>query len=564
MHVVDIPAGMDEAVESNVGLALVLLKRHTGMLLAVPVGFFSEESLAAGLSAGSDEQIGQSTTITVPAGEKYDLGSSEQPQPMEGASVTLVLVDVSDDMAHFLMPYGADHDVDMMHAFDQNNPYLLPMSAELARDVWAWVLDPSSGQRIAFYSADEEVEEVASPKAVPLPPKKKASPSTKSAAKPGAADGARKPKATVANLAMSMEQFADTLPKLADQLTALQARQLQMEEKIAGTIEAQSRPSALRQPLGSSTTTGSLGPALSPMELLRQMPPPGRSMSAAVPSPARPRVSFAAQEEAQDLLEEKQETADGSDLAKAILAQSQALTTLVQHLAASDPLQDLASSSSSSISSKGSQGRLRLQQELALQRGTFFQAVLQAMARRMQPTRVSEQSPAELSARGITPTPYVERYGGYGRVKDIGCFQWQVSLILEHLQHDNINAAKDAAALLAVCLEQTALDQGRTDVGLLLSLTEEPPAGVFTNRSLPGTFRGRPFAPLADQKWITTTLAYIREMDLINSRRLDATSKTADRENPGQDAQKPNPKKAPKKQAKGAGKQKNQQTEEEV
>lgn len=564
VQVIDIPAGMDDAVESNVALALVLLKRHTGLLLAVPMGFFSEESLAAGLTAEPDDQIGQSTTMTVPAGEKFDLSQTDQPQALDGAMVTLVVVDVANSMQQFLTPYGPDHDVDMMHAFDQNNPYLVPMTAELCRDVWAWVMDPGSGQRVAYYSADEGMEDHPSPTAVPLPTRPKASPSTKGGARPGAADGPRKPKPTVASLSLTMEKVAESIPRLADQLSALQIRQSQMEERLAGNIEGQSRPSALRQPLGSSITTGSLGHALTPAELVKQMPPPGRSTSLPMSSAARPRVSFAQKEEVQELLSEKQETSEDGDLAKAIYAQSQALTTLVQHLASSDPLPDLAASSSSSISSRGAQGRMKLQQELAMQRGSFFQSVLQAMARRMQPTRIAEQAPGELSARGITPTAYLERYGGYGKVKDIGCFQWQVGLIMEHLQHDSINAAKDAVALLAVCLEQTALDQGRTDVGLLLSLTEEPPAGVFTNRSLPGTFRGRPFAPLADQRWITTTLAYIKEMDLINSRRLDATTKPPDRENPGQDATKPNPKKAPRKQAKGNGKQKGQQAEEDA
>eukprot|EP00438_Fugacium_kawagutii_P018756 Skav204395 [mRNA] locus=scaffold2947:164542:176525:+ [translate_table: standard] len=489
VHVIDIPPGMDEAVESNVALALVILKRHTGMLLAVPTGFFSEEALAAGLTAGPDDQIGQSTTLALPAGEKFDLAALDQPQPLEDAFVAVVLVDVSNDMAQFLSPYGQEHDVDTC----------MP-SIRTTR------------QRVAFYSADEGVENGGSPVAVPLPPKRRAAPSSKGGSSGG--DGGE----------------ADRLhcgPK-----------------------------QTLRQPLGSSNSTGSLSAAAAPSELVKLMPPPTRSMSSLHQSPVRPRVSFASMEEAKQLQQEKQETEESGDLAKAIYAQSHALTTSVQHLASTDPLQDLASSSSSSISSKGSQGRMRLQQEVAMQRGTFFQSVLQQMARRMQPTRIAEQSPAELSMRGITPTSYLERYGGYGKLKDIGCFQWQICLIMEHLQHDNINAAKDGNALLAVCLEQTALDQGRTDVGLLLSLTEEPPAGVFTNRSLPGTFRGRPFAPMADQRWITTTLAYIREMDLINSRRLDATSsKTGDKDQPEKDPQKPNPKKTPKKHPKGGGKQ---------
>jgi hypothetical protein len=61
---------------------------------------------------------------------------------------------------------------------------------------------------------------------------------------------------------------------------------------------------------------------------------------------------------------------------------------------------------------------------------------------------------------------------------------WQVALVLDRLQNENIAGAKDAIALLAVCPEQTALDNGRMDVALLLSLAEDPPSGLFINRTL--------------------------------------------------------------------------------
>ena len=211
--------------------------------------------------------------------------------------------------------------------------------------------------------------------------------------------------------------------------------------------------------------------------------------------------------------ERNQET-DGGELARAVLAQSQALTTLVSHLTNADPIGDL-SGSSSTLSTKGAQGRARLQQELASHRGTFFQSVLQSMARRMQPARVAKQTPQELAMRGVVPTAYLERFGGYGRTRDLGCLQWQVMMILDHLQQENVQAAKDATALLAVCLEQASLDSGRLDIGMLLSLSEDPPAGIFQTRLTTSYAKGRAFAPLAEQRWVTIALAYIKEMDLI-------------------------------------------------
>ena len=294
---------------------------------------------------------------------------------------------------------------------------------------------------------------------------------------------------------------------------------------------------------------------MGPAQLVKEMPPPKSTLIGGARPSKQPSSS---QEEATQLAEDKEVVEDSGELAKAVLAQSQALTALVSHLTNVDPIGDL-SSSSTGLSSKGSGGRIRLQQELAQHRGNFYLSVLQAMARRMQPSRVAEQTPAELAARGISPTIYVERYVGYGRNRELGSLMWQVAQILDHFQSDNISAAKDATALLAVCLEQAALDGGKMDLALLLSLTEDPPAGVFTNRSLAGVTRGRAFANLAEQKWVTTALAFVREMDLISSRRQDVTGTKGDK--PAADQ--PGPKREPKKKAKAKGKGSGGQREED-
>ena len=161
----------------------------------------------------------------------------------------------------------------------------------------------------------------------------------------------------------------------------------------------------------------------------------------------------------------------------------------------SDPLGDFVSSSMG-FSSRGATGHQKVEQELALHRGTFYQAVMSAMARRMQPARSSEAQPGELLTKGVAASAYVKRFGGYGHCRDIGQIMWMVSLVMDHLQTENLGAVKDAV----VCLEQTALDNGRMDIGLLLALQEDPPAALFTNRSLANYSKGKAFAPLADQK----------------------------------------------------------------
>lgn len=77
-------------------------------------------------------------------------------------------------------------------------------------------------------------------------------------------------------------------------------------------------------------------------------------------------------------------TAQDGDLARAVLAQSQALTAVVGQIAQSsqDPMMDLEATSSGART-RGALGRAKLQAELASHSGGFFMAVLRAMARRM-------------------------------------------------------------------------------------------------------------------------------------------------------------------------------------
>ena len=120
----------------------------------------------------------------------------------------------------------------------------------------------------------------------------------------------------------------------------------------------------------------------------------------------------------QELALQKEEVAS-VDVAQAILAQSTALTSLVATLAGSqqDPMQDLQGSSSGT---RGALGRAKLQEELAQQRGTFFHSVVQQMSRRMMPTAPVDQPYVQLVQQGVTGCRYLERFGGYGKQRELG------------------------------------------------------------------------------------------------------------------------------------------------
>lgn len=93
---------------------------------------------------------------------------------------------------------------------------------------------------------------------------------------------------------------------------------------------------------------------------------------------------------------------------------------------------------------------------------------------------------------------------------------------MDFLQVGNYGAAKDVVALLAVMLEQAVLDGGRFEVAQVLTLQEDVPYTVFSARQ--GSVARRAFAPLADQRWVTVALAYLKELETISSKRVEMLS----------------------------------------
>lgn len=537
-------------------LAIAVMVREDGLLLALPELALLGEVLGAGMQAGPLELIGPHTRVEVPAASMDEVAINADPVVSENQAVTAIVVDFSAGVLPFLKAADNEDLIDIM-AFDVLDSLLVPSPADLVQKALVWAQSMESSDRLQFYSADEAGDPA--PPSSPRPKPATRRRATASGGPPGGGRSGSAPrrKPTVANLAESLEEIAKVLPSVTTQLQDLTERTTAIEAHMSKPPD---RTSALRKPLGSFNTDGSGSPSRL-RSLVASMPPPK-----GISPQAKHRVSFGPQETA----EISEEFAEGrSDLAQAMIAQSQALTALVAQIAnnSGDPLQDL-SAVGSTLSSRGSLGRARLQSELAAHKGVFFQSVLQSMSRRMFPTQPAEVEMSVLQSRGVSPSLYLERFGGFGRTRDLGFIIWQVALCMNFLQEDNVPAAKDAISLLFVCLEQSAMDGGKMDVGLLLALVEDPPQTLFTGRSLAAGSTPRPFAPTANQKWVTTALQYLKELDTISTRRAEATSnKSGPSETAGSNPS-PNPRpKAKKGAGKGAAKAKaaaNQHQEEET
>ena len=332
-------------------MALVVIRKPSGVLLAILAGFFSEEVLEDGPSAGPMELIGPSHYVAVPGGGLEEMAPSAGTENLD-----VLLVDMGTGVLEHLVPV-ADYSgpTEILHLFLEGDPFVYPLKDQLIAEAWDWILSPEAESRVQYYSAGEEaaeevpevgagVEHTSNGPVMPGLGMPSAKPKAKSIPNP------RQKRPTTATLASSLEAVVAALPTLTTQIAQLNSRTRAMEEQMAQP----GRLSALRQPIHSSAMVGS-GAALvkSPAELFKEMPPPPttRTMKPAVPG--------ATQEELEvlEMQAEKGEDIPQSEVARAMLAQSTAITALAAQLASmnGDPMQELASSSSG-FSSRGASG----------------------------------------------------------------------------------------------------------------------------------------------------------------------------------------------------------------
>ena len=445
-----------------------------------------------------------------------------------GRQISVTLVDVREEAAALLLPMDLEEEPEFLHTFDMDAPEALPVFQELIDAARAWIAAGDAQERVLFYSAEE-----GEPSAH-VPPAKKA-------AKAAAPAKAKRP--TTALLSGQVQVLESLLPALTSQLESLAARQAAMEEVLAKRPQASvsapppAQQPALHQPAQhqpaqhlpmSASLAQPLGAAVSPpvgglAAAVGVLGPPPRTRQAQVlkdqPAAAAGLPELLAEEAEEGLGRERSDP-----LSQAVLAQSNALTALVAQLAAQsgDTFPDLTGVPGGSAASRGATQRARLQEELAMGSGAFYTAVTQNMLRRMQPaTPVASADLASLHKQGVNMCTYLERFGGFAQTRELGLIAWLVGIIFDLLQADQVEACKDRVALLLVLLEQGAMDAGRLDIAYLLTLAEDPPIGLFTNKTVLSTSRARSFAPLASQKWVTTALAFLREMDLIQSKRQE-------------------------------------------
>lgn len=123
---------------------------------------------------------------------------------------------------------------------------------------------------------------------------------------------------------------------------------------------------------------------------------------------------------------------------------------------------------------------------------------------------------------------------------------WLMAHVADQMLVGDYKGAQEMMALALVSTEQAAQDGLKWEVAWLLSLQEDPPPSLFVPRPSSTNPRLRAFAPLCPQEWATVALGFVKEVDLISSRRQESLV-PKNKENPMGGPKKPDEKEAWKK-----------------
>ena len=327
---------------------------------------------------------------------------------------------------------------------------------------------------------------------------------------------------TTAQLADQFASLMQSIPAIQSQLETLKGQQNQLQMSLQGSQVP--RPPPYRKPFPQAPNPEGGSAGIQTFGDLVGTPPRTKLPNKVGLSPAAQALPedepiFVPSEEGflKSLAPPVQ-----TDVPNALLQQSQAISALVAHLIGQDSLTDLASSGgSSSLSTKGTAKREKLQSDLANRSGNFLLQVAQNAHRRLKPTEPVPKDFPSFNGKSIL-SKYLERQGGFQGQKDLGLVAWLLAQIGDLMIAGDQKGASEMLALALVTVEQCAQDQGRWELAWILSLQEDPPTGIFTQRTSSTNPRVRAFAPLCPAPWATTALSYIKELDVITNRRLEA------------------------------------------
>lgn len=516
-----VPPELSGEAEAFQTFVIPIMVRKGGALYAVPDGALSGEVLLDAVV--NEEVVGPSREFSVQLCVEDDLGQVAD----LAAQVQFYAVDLDDVVLTNMREYDPVTDsLEVVRPFSQEHVNALPRVESVMPDIVGWV-EQVAQEKLNFYSAREEQAEEASPPA-PKPSTTKKTPAKKTS------------RVSNAGLAEKVESLAAQVRLL---LAAQANHPADQDAPAAGFAIPASVPGQGAMIAKVPSLSSGITPGMRAKQALALVGPPPK----AKPVPQEPPL-------AADVDEQQHlgsfAAASQDPMFSVLSQQSAALTHLVAHLTTGDPMADLAATSSGatglSTHTKGVARREKMQGELASRSSNYFQQVQHQIYKRMNPSRPMPNSSEDVVKAGCTMASYLERYGGYKNAKETGMTLWILSHAFDAAAQDDFHATKEYLAILAAVLEQSALD-GNWNLAYILSLMEDPPQTVFADRMVPLAATGRPFSPLIPPTWAAVALAYVKEIDILSTRKGEIKKDAAPSAKAAPDASNsPSPKRKPR------------------
>lgn len=121
---------------------------------------------------------------------------------------------------------------------------------------------------------------------------------------------------------------------------------------------------------------------------------------------------------------------------------------------------------------------------------------------------------------------YLERFGSYRQNREGAMILWSLAHCVDCAAANDFQGTKEHLALLSASLDQACHD-GNWSVAWVLNLLDEPPSTMFLDRPPAVSNLGRPFAGMVPAQWAASSLAYLKEMELLTTKKAEAKSPKA-------------------------------------
>lgn len=504
----------DDAVEV---FCIPVAHRKGGLLLAIPHSIIRDEVLEAGNSASVGEAL---------VGPNKVMSSKLEVEEADGSVTSLedvcgfLVVDFTNEVVAHMQPYDPlFEDYNHVIPFFESVTNAFPSMSGIGEKIREWTSE-TEAPRAVFYSAREEPEG--------------------GKAAPGAKRAAAK---RVTNVSLMEE-----VENLKMQLAMIKSMQEpKAPPPIATRVEGALGDSRVIAPKMPGLSAGLVGVSANLPKVASLIGPPPKTR-APIPG-AYAGDQPMEEDEPKDVMDPVSQLQSSDQILLALAQQSSAITSLVAHLTSgSDPMSDLSASGSNQFSAgtRGVQRRDRMMQDLAAGRSTYFMQVQQQMHRKLSPSSPAPSTEQELLVSGASVLTYLERFGGYQRKKELGYVMWLLGHVMDAFATGNHHLAREHTALALCAVEQAALDRGEWSLGFLLGLTSDPPVQMFQDRLQNVTAFGRSFGPLTPPSWAATSLAFLKEMEVLQTRKLEVKKAKPDPPAKEADPESPSPKRRPR------------------